>query len=88
MQIHHKFLYLSNHGSHVASKCNTRYILYSKEVVTCQLLFTAIVSQCNLMILAYLHDIKGVRNCNSNLTIQPNEAWFKYTCGMSVSYRR
>jgi hypothetical protein len=41
--------------------------------------------------LAYLHDIKGVRelkNCNSNLTIQPSEAWFTYTYGTLAGYCR
>ena len=55
------------------------------------------VPQCNLMDLAYLHDIKGVRelkNCNSNLTIQPSEAhrygeaWFTYTYGTLAGYCR
>ena len=34
-----------------------------------------------------LHDIKRVR-CNSNLTIQPSEAWFTYTYGMLAGYCR
>jgi hypothetical protein len=57
----------------------------------CQLLFTGMVPQCNLKDLAYLRDIKGVRelkNCNSNLTIQPSEAWFTYTYGTLAGYCR
>ena len=67
------------------------YSILERGCYMCQLLFTGMVPQCNLMDLAYLHDIKEVRelkNCNSNLTIQPSEAWFTYTYGTLAGYCR